>query len=310
MTTPLAAPATNSFQFAACIEAWYQMFDPNAAGQPNIATFRDVVRQVRSLGYTGVEMVAPLIGEDVPLADYAAELDQQGAAGIGLHWALALTKGLHLCTPDAAVMKATEDYIVGLAHKTAALCRGRGVIVHGSPLQRSLARHDVSHAVGMRTAGEIYRNVMKRIEGTGVVIAFEQLGWSETDMFTTMADVLELQASVDHPNFSYVLDVKALLDKCATADEVGDAIRLYGPGAVHFHANDKNLSGPGCGDIDFLPIFQALADIGWHKPSARFGFTRSVSVEVFDFKKKPIVETLTRSIEYMRQTQANVRWAA
>ena len=58
----------------------------------------------------------------------------------------------------------------------------------------------------------------------------------------------------------------------------------------HFHANDANKLGPGFGEIDFVPIFEALGQIdyrGW------------VSVEVFDYS--PGVERLAReSIEYMQ----------
>ena len=64
----------------------------------------------------------------------------------------------------------------------------------------------------------------------------------------------------------------------------------------HFHANDVNLQGPGFEDVDFVPIFRAIAEArypGW------------VSVGVFDHT--PGAERLASdSIECMRRTASLV----
>jgi sugar phosphate isomerase/epimerase len=71
---------------------------------------------------------------------------------------------------------------------------------------------------------------------------------------------------------------------------IPDIIRENAPYLEHFHANDANRLGPGFGQIEFVPIFEALGQIdyrGW------------VSVEVFDYTPGP--ERLARqSIDYMR----------
>ena len=70
---------------------------------------------------------------------------------------------------------------------------------------------------------------------------------------------------------------------------IPDLLRQFRREMVHFHANDPNLRGPGMGELDFVPIFEALGEIdyrGW------------VSVEVFDYT--PGVERLAKdSIDYM-----------
>jgi sugar phosphate isomerase/epimerase len=77
---------------------------------------------------------------------------------------------------------------------------------------------------------------------------------------------------------------------CSEEKPIPQIIRECAGRFAYFHANDRNLKGPGFGDVDFRPIAAALHDSGYD------GF---VSVEVFDFTEGP--ETIaTQSLEYLR----------
>jgi sugar phosphate isomerase/epimerase len=89
------------------------------------------------------------------------------------------------------------------------------------------------------------------------------------------------------PNFQIILDVKAM---CSEATPIPQIIRESWPHFAHFHANDRNLKGPGFGDVDFHPIAAALRTVGYQ------GY---VSVEVFNFEEGPQM-IATKSIAYLR----------
>jgi sugar phosphate isomerase/epimerase len=77
---------------------------------------------------------------------------------------------------------------------------------------------------------------------------------------------------------------------CSEAKPIPQIIRESWPRFAHFHANDKNLKGPGFGDVDFQPIAAALKEVGYD------GF---VSVEVFNFDEGPEL-IASKSLEYLR----------
>src|SRR5207245_1422653 len=122
---------------------------------------------------------------------------------------------------------------------------------------------------------------------TGVDVCLEPLSPPEADFLNTIDETLALLARIGHPRFTLHLDVKAMSTEQSPTPAL---IRQHAGRAGHFHANDANRRGPGFGDTDFVPIFQAL------KAS---GYAGWVSVEVFDYSPDP--ETIAReSIRYMR----------
>jgi sugar phosphate isomerase/epimerase len=75
---------------------------------------------------------------------------------------------------------------------------------------------------------------------------------------------------------------------------VPDIIRECRGAFAYVHANDKNLKGPGFGEVDFVPIAAALKEIG---------YDGMVSVEVFKFDEGPEA-IATRSLEYLKRVFA------
>jgi sugar phosphate isomerase/epimerase len=258
--------------------------------------FDKVCQYVKSVGYDGLEVapftLAPRI-TDVDKAQRAQLRREAEAAGvhiIGLHWLLAGTEGFYLTSPDEAVRERTSQYLVELAEATRDL--GGDLMVFGSPKQRSLLA-GVGWRQGFDYATETFRRAMPGIAANGVTLCMEPLGPSETDFINTAEDGLRLVEAVGDPNFVLHLDVKAMSSE---PRPIPDIIRQYIPRTGHFHANDPNRRGPGFGEADFVPIFQALKDSGYDK---------WVSVEVFDYTPDP--ETIaSRSIEYMRSCESRL----
>lgn len=253
--------------------------------------FDRVCRFVKATGYDGLEIAPFTLATPITNlpARRRAELRRQaGDAGLeiaGLHWLLSKTEGLHLTSPDAAVRRRTADYLAALADACGDL--GGTIMVFGSPPQRSLLP-GVSRQDGRAWAAETFRLALPALATAGVTLCMEPLSPAETDFITTCAEALELIAAVDHANFVLHLDVKAMSSE---STPVAELIRRHAGGAGHFHANDANRRGPGFGETDFVPIFQALDDAG---------YDRWVSVEVFDYRPDP--ETIARqSLDYMKQ---------
>lgn len=245
-------------------------------------------------GYTGLEVapftLAPRITDvsQARLAETRRAAEAHGLQIIGLHWLLAKTEGLHVTSADADARRATGDYLAALARASREL--GGDVLVLGSPDQRRVpagATPQQAEDYAVETIG----HCLKALEETGVFLCLEPLAPREADFWTTAAEADSTIERVGHPNVKLHLDVKAMSSE---PRPVGDTIRRHRQHLKHFHANDPNLRGPGFGDVDFKPIFAALAEVGYD------GW---VSVEVFDYT--PDADTIAReSIRYMRECAA------
>ena len=163
-------------------------------------------------------------------------------------------------------------------------------MVVGSPKQRNMLPSGTREQA-WEWAITTFRNAVVQAEQRGVVICLEPLAPAETNFINTAAEALQFVQLVSSPHFEIILDVKAM---CSESKPIPAILRESWPHFAHFHANDRNLKGPGFGDVNFKPIAAALKEIGYD------GF---VSVEVFKFEEGPEV-IAARSIEYLRHAFA------
>ena len=246
---------------------------------------------IAQTGYDAVEIAPFTIAPSVKAvsserrAEIKARAAHHGIAISGIHWVLVQTEGLHLTHPNPEVRARTARYFCDLVDFCGDL--GGETIVVGSPKQRNL-EPGVSFAQGWAWATGVFRDAVMRAEQRGVTLCFEPLAPSETNFINTAAQAIEFVQQLHTPHFKIILDVKAM---CSEAKPIPEIIRESWPHFAYFHANDRNLKGPGFGDVDFKPIAGALHAVGYQ------GY---VSVEVFKFEEGPEV-IATQSLRNLRE---------
>jgi sugar phosphate isomerase/epimerase len=254
----------------------------------------DTFSYAKRLGYSAVE-IAPFTLADSVTGIAAAERkkirDSAERIGIeiaGIHWVLVKPEGLYINHTDASIRERTSHYFRELVDFCADI--GGKVIVVGSPKQRKIMP-GVTPEQAREWAAATFQAAVAQAAVRHVTICFEPLGPAETNFINTAAEAIRFVQQLNSPNFQIILDVKAM---CTESKPIPQIIHESFPHFAHFHANDKNLKGPGFGDVDFKPIAAALKQVGYN------GY---VSVEVFNFDEGPEV-IATKSLEYLQTTFA------
>lgn len=253
-------------------------------------SIEDTISYVAKTGYDALEIAPFTIAKyvtEIPAARRQSIRETAQRAGLaisGIHWVLVQAEGMYVTHPDAAVRERTAQYFCDLVDFCADL--GGKIIVVGSPKQRNIM-DGVTKEQAWDWATEVFRKSVQRAAGCGVTICLEPLAPSETNFINTAAEAVQFVKQLSSPSFKIILDVKAMSSESKPIPEI---IREAWPNFAYFHANDKNLKGPGFGDVDFKPIAAALKGVGYD------GF---VSVEVFSFEEGPEV-IATKSLAHLR----------
>ncbi len=251
----------------------------------------DAMVFAKKAGYDGIEIAPFTLAKyvtDIPASERTRIRESANRIGLeisGIHWVLVQAEGMYLNHPDSAIRARTAGYFCELVNFCADL--GGKIIVVGSPKQRNLL-DGVSFEQGWEWATGTFRNSVQLAEQRGITICFEPLAPSETNFINTAAEAIRFTKQFQSPAMKIILDVKAM---CSETKPIPQIIRESWPNFAYFHANDRNLKGPGFGDVDFVPIAAALKEVGYN------GYA---SVEVFKFEEG--AEAIaTNSIEYLKR---------
>ena len=252
----------------------------------------DIFSYAAKLGYSGVEIAPFTLANsvvDIGPAERRRIRESASKSNIGIagiHWVLVKPEGMYINHPDAAIRQRTARYFCELVDFCGDI--GGKIMVVGSPKQRNILE-GIPREQAWEWAADTFREAVRKAEERSLTICLEPLSSSETNFINTAEEAIGFIQRIPSPALKIILDVKAM---CAESKAIPQIIRESSPHFAHFHANDKNLKGPGFGDVDFKPIAAALQEVGYG------GF---VSVEVFDFEEGPPM-IATRSLEYLRRT--------
>lgn len=254
----------------------------------------DAMAFAAKAGYDAIE-IAPFT-----IAKYVTDISQEQRAQIrdaarksgiaisGIHWVLVEAEGMFLVHSDPAVRKRSSKYFCDLVDFCADI--GGHIIVVGSPKQRNIPAGATSEQA-MGWARETIEPSVLRAMDKGLTICIEPLSPAETNFINTAEEAVRFIRTIRAPSLRIILDVKAMSSE---AKPIPQIIQESWPHFAYFHANDKNLKGPGFGDVDFKPIAAALKEAGYE------GY---VSVEVFNLDEGPEA-IATKSIEYLKKAFA------
>lgn len=270
-----------------------------AGRDKTLVAFEDQCSIAAEMGYDGLEL-APFT-----LCAHPGELNALERKKIlqtarsyqleitGLHWLLVSPEGLSITTADKEVW----DQTLNIIKATIDLCSdldGR-VLVHGSPLQRTLPLGNEASAARQR-AIDLWGAAGEYAEKQGLVYCIEPLARMETSLVNTVKDAVDIVNAINSPSLKTMIDTSAA---GLTEDvSVAELIRQWVPQGhiAHVQLNSTNRGAPGDGDDPFFEILKALKEVQYDGVMA---------IEPFVYRDGGAA-TANRAIKYIRDLMSTL----
>lgn len=214
----------------------------------------DSIKRVAKFGYDAIE----LVGEP-DIHDGAAIRRQCQDAGIGVSSICSIYTGeaRDLTSKSAANRQKAVDYSKAVADLAAA--SGAPImIVAPSPVGKMAPESEPKQewAWAVEGIGEIADHAASQ----NVQLCIEAWNRYETHFINRIPQATDLMKDVGRQNVGVMGDTFHMnIDD----PDIAGAIRAAGKAMIHIHFADSNRAAPGQGHTNFLPIMQALKDVGY-----------------------------------------------
>lgn len=211
------------------------------------------VERLAHLGYDAIE----LVGEPDQY-DTSEVTRLTTEAGISVSSICSIyTAERDLAHPDRRMRTQAIDYVRRVADFAAAVGAPTMIIAPTAcmKIQRLAAAEDEWRwaVEGMRIGGEYAASL-------GVNLALECWNRYETYFLNRLGEAVTMWQDTGLTNGGVMGDT---FHMNIEERSIPDSLRLAGPLLSHIHIADSNRAAPGEGHIDFLPILEALAEVGY-----------------------------------------------
>ena len=246
--------------------------------------WRGNVRTIRELGYEGIDLFSHKLS--------ASELDD--IVALMTEFDLKTTMFLAMWLSDARSFLSDPDD----SRRRAAIERYESQIHVAARLGANMP---IGYSRGWRQDGEDDRAYQDRLadslrqlcaigDSCGVKLLLEPLNRYEANFIHRVDEALEFLEGYGLNSMGLLLDVFHMnIEECS----LEDAIRLAGDRIGQVHVSDSNRQTPGQGHLDFAPILDSLASVGFD------GF---LVIEAFP-KPSPL-QAAKSGIEFLRNSLA------
>ncbi|CAA9583222.1 MAG: hypothetical protein AVDCRST_MAG59-5088 [uncultured Thermomicrobiales bacterium] len=213
----------------------------------------DSIDRVARFGYDAIEVVGEPTTLDAKRIKRLAD-----DAGIAVSSVCSIyTAERDLAHPDPAVRTSTVQYVKDVADFAAAM-GAETVIVHPTACMKTQAL--ASAADERRWAVEGIRAAGEHAAPLGVNLSLECWNRYETYFMNRLEQAASLWRETGLTNGGIQGDTFHMgLEEAS----IPEAFRQHGSMLQHVHLADSNRAAPGAGHLDFVPIVQALVDVGY-----------------------------------------------